>query len=502
MPQGKERPLRIYQDGNSGKFYVLIKGKKNYVKLPTTVKTLKEAQQYALKHLKAQVKAKPPKKGKKATDLAGAKRTGKSKLRSYGRVSYRGRPQKTVDPLTLDAKSLLELQRKKLMEESNTNLKELELLKKFALDEVISDQKRILDEIKKRETMETSRMATISTQTDDYDGELDIEDTKSTSVKSAPSSRPASPQLMPPSRPRQMSPLKPSFAQSELIIDPPRPPTPTRRKQPPLLEIKKYKPYIIKTKDDREINLLNAKLEGRNKINLDDLPTPPIDVMKEALNWSDSMMEDPKTAKFTYYKQLQKDEIKSNRQALMNKEGYMPGSGSMFGNGEVDRDTGNPLPALYSDEIDEYFKDQPMYSGTIASDQISELPLTLPQGFVMNLDKSNQPGSHWVSIYMDQDSIEYFDPLADKPPAHVIKDLKKFIHKLGAPTMMKMKINEIKQQHGNSHHCGYHAIRFLDDRFNGIPFPLSTRYLNGKTHGSGSNTKEGEAIIRKEFSFI
>ncbi len=500
MVTAKERPLRIYQEGPSGKFFIVIKGKKKYMKFPAHIKTLKEAQKYAIKHYKAKVSAPVITAGRPTLKTQGRRASAK-------RVSYRGRAQRQgVDPLSLDVKSLMELQRKKLMEESDNNLKELKILEKFALSEVVADQKKILDEIKRRETTETDRKNSISTQTDSYDGELDNEDTKSTS------SRPPSP--LP--KPRTMSPLKPSFAQTTLNIPSPRPPTPTRKDQPAIIPKdvditerkskyipkdveRKTKPYMITRKDGKEINLLETRFDynpKRESNPLDDLPTPTDEEIKDRTGYDPS--EDLNmNYKKMYYSNLQREALRESRKAAREAEGSKFGSGTMFGNGEVDRDTGNPLPPLYSDEIDEYFANEPMYAGTIASDQIDELPLMLPMGFVMNLDKSNQPGSHWVGIYLDQSSVEYFDPLANKPPPHVIHDIKQLLKRLNAPTMMKMKINEIKQQHGNSYHCGYHAIRFLDDRFNGIPFPLTTRYGEGK-----SNVKQGEEVIKKEFSFI
>jgi hypothetical protein len=49
-------------------------------------------------------------------------------------------------------------------------------------------------------------------------------------------------------------------------------------------------------------------------------------------------------------------------------------------------------------------------------------------------------------------------------------------------------------------------MRFLDDRFAGIPFPLSTRYGNQgkdlKPNTITNNTQEGEKIIKEEFKLI
>lgn len=158
---------------------------------------------------------------------------------------------------------------------------------------------------------------------------------------------------------------------------------------------------------------------------------------------------------------------------------------------------GSELPALYNDEIEDFFSNEKLYpnfGGVIAADQIKELPKKLPIGFIMNLDESNEPGSHWVAVYISGDSVEYYDPLAQPPSESFKKDIKKYLESMKVPTLMKFKINKVADQHGNSHKCGYHSIRFLDDRFRGVPFKNTTRFEN--------NSKEGEEKINKEFQYI
>jgi len=162
--------------------------------------------------------------------------------------------------------------------------------------------------------------------------------------------------------------------------------------------------------------------------------------------------------------------------------------------GKGDKNSNEPLTALYNDEIDKFFEEYGSYGGTISADQINELPKRLPIGFIMNLDKSNEKGSHWVAVYIDQNSVEYFDPLADPPTAQFKKDIKKYIESMKLPNLLKFKVNKIKQQNSKTETCGFHSIRFLDDRFSGIPYDWSTRYKN--------NEKQGEKNVEKEFSFI
>lgn len=171
--------------------------------------------------------------------------------------------------------------------------------------------------------------------------------------------------------------------------------------------------------------------------------------------------------------------------------------------------SGSKLPALYSDEIEEFFedpKDYPQFGGVISADEIRKLPKKIPIGFIMNLDKRNQPGSHWVAVYISNDSIEYFDPFGKDPTDQFKKDITNFVNSMHLPIMMKFKINKVQRQHGNSFKCGYHSIRFLDDRFRGIPFYKASGYDSVQ---SGENIKDtfsdwerGEKNIKNEFEYI
>ncbi len=73
---------------------------------------------------------------------------------------------------------------------------------------------------------------------------------------------------------------------------------------------------------------------------------------------------------------------------------------------------------LYDDQLDRIMKKEPDYYGSIMRD---EIPMLLPYiskrsrvGFIINLDKSTGPGTHWCAIYIDarpngSNSLEYFD---------------------------------------------------------------------------------------------
>lgn len=140
---------------------------------------------------------------------------------------------------------------------------------------------------------------------------------------------------------------------------------------------------------------------------------------------------------------------------------------------------------LYSDQIlGMMAKYQPNgFVGVVAADELSEVikpSLNFNKfGFIMNKDKSTQPGSHWVAVYVDtvdDCAVEYYDSYANDPDPIFFKEIKKVIdaHKLNY--YLKMKINRVKEQSENSALCGFHAMKFLIDRFKGKEFRECSGY--------------------------
>jgi hypothetical protein len=89
-------------------------------------------------------------------------------------------------------------------------------------------------------------------------------------------------------------------------------------------------------------------------------------------------------------------------------------------------------------------------------------------GFVLNHDKHNQDGSHWVALFIDNTSksIEYFDSSGSPP----IKRIKYFINTLGK--MLKiysyMENERVHQKHNSE--CGVYSIHYIIQRILGKTF--------------------------------
>lgn len=138
---------------------------------------------------------------------------------------------------------------------------------------------------------------------------------------------------------------------------------------------------------------------------------------------------------------------------------------------------------LYDYQIDRIMKpfNKDGFAGVIASDEIHKLPAKKRMGFVMNLDKSNKPGSHWVAVYIDADkdkSIEYYDSYGNEPPKSFMKQIKLLVNKIKPDSYLKFKVNKIVDQRANSDTCGWFSSKFLIDRFNGVPFKDTTGFSN------------------------
>ncbi len=127
------------------------------------------------------------------------------------------------------------------------------------------------------------------------------------------------------------------------------------------------------------------------------------------------------------------------------------------------------------------------FSGVIASDQIKDLKDYTKRGnemsFIMNLDNHKQPGSHWVPVYIRWGNtksggpeVDYADSFGDPPSKSTVSQLKELVKSRGAPYMLKMKINRLKEQRENSDTCGGHSMRFLADMYAGKTFKDATGY--------------------------
>ena len=93
-------------------------------------------------------------------------------------------------------------------------------------------------------------------------------------------------------------------------------------------------------------------------------------------------------------------------------------------------------------------------------------------GIVFNLDKHDEPGSHWVALYGDfnQNKIIFFDSYGTKPPNEVIKLMKRLkTQGRSNNKRIKLYVNKTRHQYKNSE-CGVYSIDFITKLLEGHKF--------------------------------
>lgn len=155
------------------------------------------------------------------------------------------------------------------------------------------------------------------------------------------------------------------------------------------------------------------------------------------------------------------------------------------------------MPSLYNDQIEKVLGKYKYFGGVIPRDKIENFLPFLKKykkiGFIINLDKSSEPGSHWNSIFIDlknDHSVEYYDSFGRGVPIDIKNDLKKLVDNVQKGLILKFKENKIKFQSDHTHNCGFFAINFLEGRF------------KGKSFQESSNAKEKDIRNMPIFGFI
>ena len=75
----------------------------------------------------------------------------------------------------------------------------------------------------------------------------------------------------------------------------------------------------------------------------------------------------------------------------------------------------------------------PNFIGCFAEDQVSNIIFnSFPCLFIVNIDSSSMPGSHWLTVGVFKDRVEVFDPLGFKflNWSRIPCELLKFLHRL------------------------------------------------------------------------
>lgn len=96
-----------------------------------------------------------------------------------------------------------------------------------------------------------------------------------------------------------------------------------------------------------------------------------------------------------------------------------------------------------------------IFRGVFALDKIPLKIMPRPSLLIINTDKSNKPGQHWIAIHIpSRGYAEYFDSYG-RPPMQ--NEFKTFLKR----NTKKYRYNRIQLQSPTSDYCGMYACMFL-----------------------------------------
>lgn len=133
------------------------------------------------------------------------------------------------------------------------------------------------------------------------------------------------------------------------------------------------------------------------------------------------------------------------------------------------------------EQYQEIYNDTFKYLGALPSDFYTQIRVNYNAllkydilGIVFNLDKHNEPGSHWVAFVIDnkKQTIEYFDSTGLMPNEPIFKFIRKFKNgKNGFIENYKLLINDKIHQRKNTE-CGVYSIYYILQRLDGKNFKM------------------------------
>ena len=113
----------------------------------------------------------------------------------------------------------------------------------------------------------------------------------------------------------------------------------------------------------------------------------------------------------------------------------------------------HPLPNF---EIQEYYQNESRFNGDFSRDNLGS---TVKNGaYIINLDEYHDIGTHWVTLYVYNKTVTYFDSFGVE---HIPKEIMKFIAR------KKVITNIYRIQAYDSIICGYFCIGFINFIFKG-----------------------------------
>ena len=118
---------------------------------------------------------------------------------------------------------------------------------------------------------------------------------------------------------------------------------------------------------------------------------------------------------------------------------------------------------MFANEIEEIMRKFPQFIGVYSRDNLPK-KVDKPMGLIVNTDAQTEVGTHWVAIFIDQDSFgQYFDSFG-LPPFR--EEFTNFLDN----NCNEHVANKITLQCIDCITCGHYSCAFLAARFNGLSY--------------------------------
>ena len=141
-----------------------------------------------------------------------------------------------------------------------------------------------------------------------------------------------------------------------------------------------------------------------------------------------------------------------------------------------------PFRPLTNIEISEYYKNEPRFNGVYSR---NNLPNKIKKGAcVINLDKYENIGTHWISLFVKGNKVIYFDSFGIE---HIPKEINKFINN------NNIESNIFRIQSYDSIMCGYFCIELINYMLKGKTLLDYTNLF------SPNDLKKNDQIIKRIF---
>ena len=117
-----------------------------------------------------------------------------------------------------------------------------------------------------------------------------------------------------------------------------------------------------------------------------------------------------------------------------------------------------PPHPLTNFEIQKYYQNEPRFNGVYSRDNLTKIN---DGAYIINLDGYSDIGTHWVTLYVQNNNVTYFDSFGLE---YIPKEIKTFINRPSSSASHNkiIKTNIFRIQIYDSIMYGYFCIGFID----------------------------------------